>query len=241
MELSYLIKPNFFEEVLSSIGYESYTQIGAKFYKLRQTLGSSNLNELFDSASSYLSKKELNRILNYHVGEIITGELFGNRDKWISNFGYWDMISFLPGDVLTKVDRASMHVALETREPFLDPEILDFSFSLPNSLKISNKGETKYLLKKLLSKYLPNEIIELSSVVLLHKFNSPQWLKHIQKSITQLSNLTPADMSILKPGEGFLWSTKASEQSITLKPIKVSTRPRVTKHGGATKQATGEH
>lgn len=88
---------------------------------------------------------------------------------------------------------------------------------------------------------LPNEIIELSSVVLLHKFNSPQWLKHIQKSITQLSNLTPADMSILKPGEGFLWSTKASEQSITLKPIKVSTRPRVTKHGGATKQATGEH
>lgn len=88
---------------------------------------------------------------------------------------------------------------------------------------------------------LPNEIIELSSIVLLHKFNSPQWLKHIQKSITQLSNLTPADMSILKPGEGFLWSTKASEQSITLKPIKVSTRPRVTKHGGATKQATGEH
>ncbi|WP_235891111.1 methylation-associated defense system ATP-binding protein MAD8 [Flavobacterium gawalongense] len=88
---------------------------------------------------------------------------------------------------------------------------------------------------------LPNEIIELSSVVLLHKFNSPQWLKHIQKSITQLSNLTPADMSILKPGEGFLWSTKASEQSITLKPIKISTRPRVTKHGGATKQATGEH
>lgn len=88
---------------------------------------------------------------------------------------------------------------------------------------------------------LPNEIIELSSVVLLHKFNSPQWLKHIQKSITQLSNLTPADMSILKPGEGFLWSTKASEQSITLKPIKISTRPRITKHGGATKQATGEH
>ena len=87
---------------------------------------------------------------------------------------------------------------------------------------------------------LPNEIIELSSIVLLHKFNSPQWLKHIQKSITQLSSLSPADMSVLKPGEGFLWSTKASEQSITLKPIKISTRPRVTKHGGATKQATGE-
>ncbi|MFL0147984.1 ATP-binding protein [Tenacibaculum maritimum] len=86
---------------------------------------------------------------------------------------------------------------------------------------------------------LPNEIIELSSVVLLHKFNSPQWLKHIQKSITQLSTLTPADMSALTPGEGFLWATKATEKSISAKPVKVSTRPRVTKHGGGTIQATG--
>lgn len=86
---------------------------------------------------------------------------------------------------------------------------------------------------------LPNEIIELSSVVLLHKFNSPQWLKHIQKSITQLSTLGAADMSSLVPGEGFLWATKATEKSITTKPVKVSTRPRVTKHGGGTIQATG--
>jgi len=87
---------------------------------------------------------------------------------------------------------------------------------------------------------LPNEIIELSSIVLLHKFNSPQWLKHIQKSITQLAVLSPSDMSSLVPGEGFLWSTKATEKSITVKPIKISTRPRVTKHGGGTIQATGE-
>lgn len=86
---------------------------------------------------------------------------------------------------------------------------------------------------------LPNEIIELSSIVLMHKFNSPQWLKHIQKSITQLSILTPSEMSSLLPGEGFLWATKASENTVTTKPIKITTRPRVTKHGGATIQATG--
>ena len=45
---------------------------------------------------------------------------------------------------------------------------------------------------------LPNEIIELSSVVLLHKFNSPQGLKHIQKSINQLGNLSANDLSMLK-------------------------------------------
>lgn len=87
---------------------------------------------------------------------------------------------------------------------------------------------------------LPNEIIELSSIVLLHKFNSPLWLKHIQKSITQLSSLSAADMSALKPGEGFLWATKASDNLISTKPLKISTRPRVTKHGGSTIQATGK-
>jgi len=86
---------------------------------------------------------------------------------------------------------------------------------------------------------LPNEIIELSSVVLLHKFNSPQWLKHVQKSITQLSILRPSDLSALTPGEGFLWSTKATERSISAKPVKVLTRPRITKHGGGTVQASG--
>jgi DNA phosphorothioation-dependent restriction protein DptH len=86
---------------------------------------------------------------------------------------------------------------------------------------------------------LPNEIIELSSVVLIHKFNSPQWLKHIQKSITQLNSITPDDMAGLLPGEGFLWATKATDSSVTNRPIKIVTRPRVTKHGGETKKADG--
>ncbi len=87
---------------------------------------------------------------------------------------------------------------------------------------------------------LPNEIIELSSIVLLHKFNSPQWLKHIQKSVTQLSSLSPSDMSSLLPGEGFLWATRATDRGILSSPLKISTRPRVTKHGGTTIQAIGE-
>jgi len=87
---------------------------------------------------------------------------------------------------------------------------------------------------------LPNEIIELSSIVLMHKFNSPQWLKHIQRSITQTSILSPLEMSNLTPGEGFLWATKATDKSVSNKPIKISTRPRVTKHGGGTIQATGD-
>jgi len=84
---------------------------------------------------------------------------------------------------------------------------------------------------------LPNEIIELSSVLILHKFNSPQWLKHIQKSITPVSELNPTDLASLAPGEAFLWATKSTDKNIMQRPIKIYTRPRVTKHGGGTIEA----
>ncbi|MCM1139393.1 MAG: ATP-binding protein [Muribaculum sp.] len=84
---------------------------------------------------------------------------------------------------------------------------------------------------------LPSQIIELSSVVLLHKFNSPQWVKHIQKSITQLQSLSSSDMANLVPGEAYLWATKATDKGVTMRPMKISTRPRVTKHGGDTIKA----
>jgi len=82
---------------------------------------------------------------------------------------------------------------------------------------------------------LPNAIIELSSVVVLHRFNSPQWLKHIQKSISALSDLTPAQMASLSQGEAFLWAAKATERVFSQKAIRVRFRPRVTQHGGSTK------
>ncbi len=81
---------------------------------------------------------------------------------------------------------------------------------------------------------LPNEIIELSSIVVLHRFSSPQWVKHVQKSITPLQTLTATDMSALGSGEAYLWANKATEKGITQRPIKITIRPRVTKHGGDT-------
>lgn len=84
---------------------------------------------------------------------------------------------------------------------------------------------------------LPTEIIELSSIMLMHKFNSPQWVKHVQKSITQLQTLSSADMANLVPGEAYLWATKSTDNGVTKRPMKISTRPRVTKHGGDTIKA----
>lgn len=81
---------------------------------------------------------------------------------------------------------------------------------------------------------LPTEIIELSSMVIMHKFSSPAWVKHVQKAIIALQALTPTEMASLGIGEAYLWAVKANDKLVTQRPIKVSIRPRVTKHGGDT-------
>ena len=84
---------------------------------------------------------------------------------------------------------------------------------------------------------LPTEIIELSSIVVMHRFSSPAWVKHVQKAITPLQTLTATEMAALGSGEAYMWANKASDKAITQRPIKISIRPRVTKHGGDTIQA----
>lgn len=85
---------------------------------------------------------------------------------------------------------------------------------------------------------LAPEIIELSSVIMLHKFNSPSWVAHMKKAVTALGNLSADEMASLGSGEAYLWANKASDKIVTTRPIKISIRPRVTKHGGGTIQAS---
>lgn len=71
---------------------------------------------------------------------------------------YADLKFWLPGDILTKVDRTSMAVSLEAREPLLDHRLIEFSASLPESLRIRG-GQGKWLLKKTMERYLPDEVL----------------------------------------------------------------------------------
>ena len=70
-----------------------------------------------------------------------------------------DLVTYLPTDILTKVDRAAMAVSLETRIPFLDPDVIKFSASLPMDYKIKN-GVTKLILREILYKHVKKDLIE---------------------------------------------------------------------------------
>ena len=72
---------------------------------------------------------------------------------------YLDLLSYLPGDILTKVDRASMAVSLETRLPFMDHRLIEFAWTLPNEYKYKN-GRTKWILKEVLNKYIPKKLYD---------------------------------------------------------------------------------
>jgi DNA phosphorothioation-dependent restriction protein DptH len=84
---------------------------------------------------------------------------------------------------------------------------------------------------------VPVSLIELSSQIIMHKFNSPAWLKHIQKANAALSELTSDKMSNLGTGEAYVWSSKANDELFSRSAVKINCRPRLTRHGGNTKTA----
>jgi asparagine synthase (glutamine-hydrolysing) len=72
---------------------------------------------------------------------------------------YLDLTTYLLDDILVKIDRAGMSVALENRVPFLDHEVVEFAWTLPLHMKI-RQGRGKWIVRELLKRYLPAELVE---------------------------------------------------------------------------------
>lgn len=82
-----------------------------------------------------------------------------DRGGCLRSMQYWDMTSYLPDDILVKVDRASMSQSLESRAPFLDHRIVQMAMAIPNRVNAASQ-DRKWLLKGILAKYLPPHLFE---------------------------------------------------------------------------------
>ena len=113
-------------------------------------------NEMRAALFSHEFRRELQ---GYGAEEVfrqhVRGKTFNDPLKMIQ---YLDFKTYLPGDILTKVDRASMAHSLEVRTPFLDYELVEWVASLPSAIKLKG-GEGKHILKRSLEPLLPREVL----------------------------------------------------------------------------------
>lgn len=116
-------------------------------------------NRMLDVSSWTFTETDISRMLADSPKSLETNFSTEVDRDWLSNILCTDYKTYLCDDILTKVDRATMSVSLEGREPLLDYRLFEFSAKLPDEFKIRN-GTTKYLLKKIVHKYIPESLMD---------------------------------------------------------------------------------
>jgi asparagine synthase (glutamine-hydrolysing) len=139
---------------------QAFANLGDKLHKGAGVLASKSCSDLYldlishwrNATSVVIGATELPTLLKGNEPEL------ANADN-IQRMMLLDMLTYLPDDILVKVDRAAMGVALETRVPFLDHRVVEFAWRLPQSYKLRD-GQTKWALRQVLYKHVPKSLIE---------------------------------------------------------------------------------
>jgi len=133
---------------------------GTKIQKVARVLPAADLHETYVLLASHAEQPE--RLV---LGATEPRSLLSRPTLWPASVGpvelmmYLDSMTYLPDDILTKVDRATMAASLEARLPFLDHRVAAFSWRLPPDLKVRG-GTGKWLLRRLLYRYVPPELVD---------------------------------------------------------------------------------
>jgi asparagine synthase (glutamine-hydrolysing) len=141
--------------------------------KLLRLLELETPEAIYDYLTRYFPSSISLQQNEYH-GALVKISDLNEQIEFILKVSTLDLATYLPDDLLAKIDRATMACSLEGRSPLLDYRLVEFALSLPASLKIKN-GEKKYFLKKLLERNLPRELFDRPKV----GFSLPigDWLK----------------------------------------------------------------
>ncbi len=129
---------------------------GDKLHKFRPLLASPSAESLYLQLISQWQKSE-SIVLGVDSAPKSLADV--DMPTLMDRMQYWDLMTYLPSDILTKVDRASMAVSLEARVPLLDHRVAEFAWGLPQHMKIRN-GTSKWLLRQVLDRYVPATLMD---------------------------------------------------------------------------------
>jgi asparagine synthase (glutamine-hydrolysing) len=137
------------------------TLAGDKINKLSELLSVQSPEECYRFLVSYWKDPAKELVIGAKEPENIMdrADLWPILNTFEEKMMYFDQRTYLPDDILVKVDRAAMGVSLETRVPFLDHRIVEFAWRLPLDLKIRGR-QGKYILRQVLYRYVPQSLIE---------------------------------------------------------------------------------
>jgi asparagine synthase (glutamine-hydrolysing) len=133
---------------------------GYRILRMADRLGCATPQQLYRHLMSYwLAPMKV--VVGGHEPSTLLGDAPATRnlDQFTEQMMLLDTLTYLPDDILVKVDRASMAVALEVRAPLLDHRVLEFAWRLPLALKLQD-GRGKLVLRRLLSRYVPEKLFE---------------------------------------------------------------------------------
>lgn len=156
----------------------------SRYNKLKNLLNNPTPAEMLKNLSEVFTREEIKMLFARPVQELETEHVSaGLQPPFYDPLSYMmavDYKTYLVDDILQKVDRATMSVSLEGREPFLDQHIIEWAAQLPSDFKY-RQGEKKYILRQIVHKYIPKEIMERPKM----GFGIPiaDWLKNELKDL----------------------------------------------------------
>jgi asparagine synthase (glutamine-hydrolysing) len=132
-----------------------FGKIGDRLNKISEILAFKNEEELYRHLTScFKNPNEI--VIGANEPPLEEAQAIKALDR---KMRYLDEISYLPGDIMTKVDRASMGVSLESRAPLLDHRVVEFAWRLPRRF-LEREGKSKWALRQVLYRYVPSEIVD---------------------------------------------------------------------------------
>ena len=201
---------------LGETGHRVRTVTSGKLRRIEQRVGAQTIGQVFEQGMTHFLPAELGKLIGDGGRTRPLADIYPGEPG--EQIALWDLHHYMSEDILTKVDRATMRVSIEGREPLIDHRLVEFAMALPFRFKRGALG-AKHLLRKVLYRHVPRALVDRPK----QGFGVPiaQWLRGDLAPLLDdyLSPDSVAAHGLLEPGlvQGYLGRFRRGDPSVAQK------------------------